>query len=374
MKDSSTPFDSVESAVADIAKGKLVIVTDDRNRENEGDLVMAASKATTESVNMMIQNARGLICVPTTEHQLQRLGIGSMVQQNREAQRTDFTVSVDAAEGVTTGISAFDRATTIKILSNPRATPEMLVQPGHVFPLRARAGGVLERAGHTEASVDLAAMAGLHPSGVVCEILNEDGSCARLTQLTECKLKFGLKMISIADLIVYRYQRERLVDCIASRPFSSEYGEFELHLFRNYVDRRQHLALVMGPLDGRPTLVRMQRQNVLDDIFRSKGSSGHSNLERSLEMIARAGRGVVVYLEKPNSGIDLGETNQEGKAPEPPELRDYGIGAQILAELGVRKIRLLSTTQRNVIGLDGYGLEIVERLSLDGWGREDCGR
>lgn len=361
-------FDTVESAVADIAKGKLVIVTDDRNRENEGDLVMAASKTTTESVNMMIQNARGLICVPTTEHQLQRLGIGSMVQQNREAQRTDFTVSVDAAEGVTTGISAFDRATTIKILSDPRATPEMLVQPGHVFPLRARSGGVLERAGHTEASVDLAAMAGLHPSGVICEILNEDGSCARLSQLVECKAKFGCKLISIADLIVYRYQRERLVDCIASRPFSSEYGDFELHLFRNYVDGRQHLALVMGPLDGKPTLVRMQRQNVLDDIFRSKGDSSHSNLERAFEMIARAGRGVVVYLEKPNSGINLTEIGLEKKTPkppEPPELRDYGIGAQILAELGVRKIRLLSTTQRNVVGLDGYGLEIVEQLSLD---------
>lgn len=363
----SSPFNSVEEAIADIAAGKLVIVTDDRNRENEGDLVMAASKATTETINMMIRHARGLICVPTTDNQLRRLGINTMVEQNRESHRTDFTVSVDAADGITTGISAYDRTRTINILGDPKSTSDMLVQPGHVFPLRARSGGVLERAGHTEASVDLAALAGLHPSAVVCEILNEDGSCAHLPQLIEYKERFGLKLMAIADLIVYRHQREKLIECVSSQPFSSEYGEFDLHIFRSKVDGRHHVALVKGALDKSPTLVRVQRQNLLGDIFKSKAVRSHENLEKSLEMIVSEGQGVVVYLEKPNSGLNLLNSYKEKPAEAasvPIDFRDYGIGAQILVELGLGKVRLLSSTPRHIIGLESYGLEIVEQIPL----------
>ncbi|MFM7240839.1 MAG: 3,4-dihydroxy-2-butanone-4-phosphate synthase, partial [Opitutia bacterium] len=229
----SDPFDSIEAALADIAAGRLVIVTDDENRENEGDLVMAAAKATPETVNMMIRHARGLICVPTVEHQLRRLGISQMVPENRESQRTAFAVSVDAAEGITTGISAYDRAKTIAILADPAAKPEALVQPGHIFPLLARPGGVLQRAGHTEAAVDLATLAGLHPSGVICEILNEDGSMARLPELVELKRRFGLRLISIAQLIEFRHRREKLVELIAERPFPSAWGDFTLRVYRS---------------------------------------------------------------------------------------------------------------------------------------------
>src|SRR5471032_2780494 len=251
------PFDSVESAIQDIAAGRLVIVTDDANRENEGDLIMAAAKATPETVNMMIRYFSGIVCVPTVEHQLRRLGLGPMVASNRESHRTDFTVSVDAAEGVTTGISAYDRTQAIRILADPAARSEQLVQPGHVFPLRARPGGVLERAGHTEAAVDLAILAGQHPSGVLCELLNDDGTVQRLPQLIEFGSRFGLKMVSIAQLIEYRARRDHLVELVCTRPFPSEFGEFTLHLFRSKLDNRHHLALTVGTLGPEPTLVRV---------------------------------------------------------------------------------------------------------------------
>src|SRR3954469_3786516 len=225
------PFDSIDSAIADIAAGKLVIVTDDENRENEGDLIMAAEKVTPETVNMMIRYGSGIVCVPTLEHPLRRLGLGPMVARNRESQRTDFTVSVGAAEGISTGISAYDRTLTIRLLANPNTKPEQLVQPGHVFPLRARPGGVLERAGHTEAAVDLATLAGLSPMGVLCELVNDDGTVQRLPQLVEFKQKFGLKMISIAALIEYRAQRDHLIERVTARPFESEFGSFMLHVF-----------------------------------------------------------------------------------------------------------------------------------------------
>src|SRR6185295_15616923 len=252
------PFDSVESAIADIAAGKLIIVTDDENRENEGDLIMAASMVTPETVNMMIRYGSGIVCVPTVEHQLRRLGLGPMVARNRESHRTDFTVSVDAAEGVTTGISAYDRTRTIKLLADPTTRPDQLVQPGHVFPLRARPGGVLERAGHTEAAVDLATLAGLSPMGVLCELVNDDGTVQRLPQLIEFKQKFGLKMISIAALIEFRARREHLVERVATQPFASAFGEFTLHVFRSSLDGRHHLALTMGTLGPEPALVRVQ--------------------------------------------------------------------------------------------------------------------
>jgi 3,4-dihydroxy 2-butanone 4-phosphate synthase/GTP cyclohydrolase II len=247
-KQNKSGFDPVEDAIAEIAKGNLVIVTDDEGRENEGDLIMAASKVTPESVNQMILHARGLICVPLMSNQLNRLGISSMVANNREAQKTDFTVSVDAAQGISTGISAFDRASTIEILADPNATPQDLVQPGHVFPLRARPGGVLERAGHTEAAVDLASLAGLHPSGVICEILNEDGSMARLPELKVFRKKWGFKLISIASLIEYRHQRDQLIEKFTESDFSCKSGNFRLHGFRSILDGRIHYALTLGAI------------------------------------------------------------------------------------------------------------------------------
>jgi len=360
------PFDSVESAIADIAAGRLVIVTDDENRENEGDLIMAATKATPETVNMMIRYGSGIVCVPTVEHQLRRLGLGPMVQQNREVQRTDFMVSVDAAEGISTGISAYDRTQTIRLLADPATRPEQLVQPGHTFPLRARPGGVLERAGHTEAAVDLATLAGLPPSGVLCELVNDDGTVQRLPQLEEFKKKFGLKMISIASLIEYRARRDHLVERVRTQPFPSEFGDFTLHVFRGTLDGRHHFALAMGELGPEPALVRVHSENLLSDVFHAKGMVSHRSLTASLEAVARAGRGVVLYMEPADAGEVLMRrlSAKPGEAPPPMSFRDYGTGAQILVALGLRKIRLLSNSTRKVVGLDGYGLEIVEQLPV----------
>ena len=360
------PFDSVESAIADIAAGRLIIVTDDENRENEGDLIMAASKVTPETVNMMIRYGSGIVCVPTVEHQLRRLGLGPMVASNRESHRTDFTVSVDAAEGITTGISAYDRTHTIRLLADPAARPEQLVQPGHVFPLRARPGGVLERAGHTEAAVDLATLAGLSPMGVLCELVNDDGTVQRLPQLVEFKRKFGLKMISIAALIEYRARRDHLVELVTAQPFASEFGDFTLHVFRSRLDGRHHLAFTMGALSAEPALVRVHSENLLSDVFRAKGMWSQQTLAKSLAAVARAGRGVVLYMEPAKAGEAVLRCLQAkpGDAPPPMDFRDYGIGAQILVALGLGKIRLLSNSTRKVVGLDGYGLEIVEQVPV----------
>ena len=343
-------------------------MTDDEARENEGDLIMAASKVTPEAVNQMALHARGLICVPMLGHQLRRLGISPMASENRESHQTDFAISVDAAEGITTGISAYDRAETIRILSDPTAQPDMLVQPGHVFPLRARPGGVLQRAGHTEAAVDLAQLAGLHPSGVICEILNEDGTLARVPDLIEYKQKHGLKMISIADLIEYRHKRDRLVERVLTRPFESEFGTFDLHIFRSVLDDRQHIALTMGELNAEPTLVRVQSENLLTDIFRAKALGGHHALTSAMQQIATAKHGALLYIEQPQGGVRVIEgtnkTEVTDVGPTKMDFRDYGIGAQMLVDLGLKKIRLLSSTTRKVVGLDGYDLEIVEQVAL----------
>ncbi len=358
-------FDNIETAIQTIASGGLVIVTDDESRENEGDLIMAAEKATPELVNMMIRHARGLICVPMTEPQLRRLGINPMVQQNREALRTAFTVSVDAAEGITTGISAFDRARTIKLLSDPATRSDELVQPGHIFPLCARPGGVLERAGHTEAAVDLAALAGLKPVAVICEILSEDGNMARVPELGEFKRRHSIPLVSISSLIEYRHRREQLVELISQRPFQSEYGEFQLHVYRSKVDSRHHLALTKGKLDGTPTLVRVQTENLLSDVFHAKGMDSHQSLMTSLEHVAKAGHGVIVYMEQTGrmqNAIQDGDKSAGGGIP--ASLRDYGIGAQILTALGLKKIRLMAHSNRRVVGLDGYGIEIVEQIHV----------
>ena len=361
-------FDSVESAIKDIAEGKMVIVTDDEARENEGDLVMAAAKATPEAINQMALHARGLICVPMLAHQLKRLGINPMAAENHESQKTDFAISVDAAKGITTGISAYDRAETIRILGNPHSEPDMLVQPGHVFPLRAKPGGVLQRAGHTEAAVDLAQLAGLHPSGVICEILNEDGRLARLPDLIKFKKKHGLKLINIADLIEYRHTRDKLIEHILTRPFESEFGTFDLHIFRSVLNDRQHIALSMGQLDEQPTLVRVQSENLLGDIFRSKALGGYNSLQKAMELIAQEGHGLLLYIEQPKGGVRVIESTEQATlkeiGPMKMDFRDYGIGAQILVELGLKKIRLISSTQRKVVGLDGYDLEIVEQIEI----------
>jgi len=361
-----SPFDRVEDVIQDVSEGKLVIVADDEDRENEGDLIMAASKATPEAVNTMIRYGSGIVCVPMLEHQLRRFGLGPMVARNRESQRTDFTVSVDAAEGISTGISAYDRTRTIRILADDTSRPEQLVQPGHVFPLRARNGGVLERAGHTEAAVDLTILAGLPPAGVICELVNDDGTVQRLPQLLEFKRRFGLKMISIAQLIEYRVRRDQLVERVATQPFASHYGNFTLHVFRSRVDGLHHLAFVMGQPGPEPTLVRVHRENLLSDVFRATGSGSRRMLNACLERIAQEGRGVVVYMEAPNGGEALARQLQNGAAAPTPAMsfRDYGMGAQILAALGLGRIRLLSNNPRKVVGLDGYGLEVVEQVPL----------
>ncbi|TVP81172.1 MAG: 3,4-dihydroxy-2-butanone-4-phosphate synthase [Puniceicoccaceae bacterium] len=363
-----SPFDSIDAAIADIAAGKMVIVTDDESRENEGDLVMAASKVTPQAVNQMILHARGLICVPMLSHQLRRLAISPMAAENRESHQTDFTVSVDAAVGITTGISAYDRAETIRILSDPKSEPDMLVQPGHVFPLRAKPGGVLQRAGHTEAAVDLAQLAGLNPSGVICEILNEDGHLARLPDLIKFKEKHGLKLICIADLIEYRHTRDKLVERVLTKPFESEFGTFDLHIFRSILDNRQHIALSMGILDEAPTLVRVQSENLLGDVFRAKSLGGYNSLQVAMQRIKEAGHGVLLYIEQAQGGIRIIENERETQlkdvGPAKMDFRDYGIGAQILVELGLKQIRLMSSTQRKVVGIDGYDLEIVEQIDI----------
>jgi len=322
-----------------------------------------------EAVNLMIRRCSGIICVPMLDHQLKRLGLNPMVPANRESHRTDFTVSVDAADGITTGISAYDRTATIRLLADTATTPIDLVQPGHVFPLRARRGGVLVRAGHTEAAVDLAGLAGMHPSGVLCEILNDDGSCARLPQLIEFKKEFNLRMISIADLIDYRFQRETLVKEVAHHPIESEFGRFDLHVFRNLLNGSSHLALTLGELDEEPTLVRVQSENILGDIVRATDRHDSENLANALSLINEAGKGVFLYIEKPHGGLDLESLSDSvsGKsklATVRMNLRDIGIGAQILSRLGLKRIRLLSNTRQKHVGLDGYGLEIVEQIPL----------
>jgi len=366
-----TPFDSVEDALAEIAAGRLVIVTDDEDRENEGDLIMAAEKATPELVAFTVRHCSGIVCVATVAEQLRRLELGPMTPRNRESMRTAFTVSVDAAEGATTGISAADRALAIRLVGSPATLPAQLVQPGHVFPLRARAGGVLERAGHTEAAVDLARLAGLFPAGALCELVNDDGTVKRLPQLVEFKREFGLKMVSIAQLIEYRARRERLVEKVAERPFPRADGVFQLHEFRGVADGRRHLALTLGDIAAAgaapPPLARVQGENPLGDVFRMRGAAGGGRdaLDAALAAIAREGRGALVYVGRSGdaplsadaAGTGVGANATGGGAS--AGLRDYGVGAQILAALGARKIRLLTNNPRKVVGLDGHDLEIT---------------
>jgi 3,4-dihydroxy 2-butanone 4-phosphate synthase/GTP cyclohydrolase II len=374
------PFATIEEAAELYRRGELVIIVDDEDRENEGDLCLAAEAVTPEKINFMARYGRGLICLALTEERCQQLELPLMVENNTSNYGTAFTVSIEARGRVTTGISAKDRSETVKVAIDPKSRPQDLLRPGHIFPLRAKKGGVLKRAGQTEASVDLAQIAGMNPAAVICEIMNEDGTMARLPDLREFAIQHGLKIISVADIIKYRMQHEKHVRCLASPRLPTPHGEFRVYAYQSDITGEEHVAMVMGEIgEEDEVLVRVHSSCLTGDVFQSLRCDCGDQLERAFERIAKEGKGVVLYLLQEGRGIGLVnklkayELQEQGhdtieanaKLGFAPDIRDYGTGSQILRDLGVRKIRLMTNNPAKYVAIEGFGLEIVERVPLE---------